>query len=96
MSGINMSQKCLFCLVYHGFYFDQSSSRPNSLMGGLRIMILGLIKPSLSNIVYLVIFPNLGGNYYCTRVWGEHLEVICHLLHVHAWVYVPLREIPTL
>ena len=46
--------------------------------------VLGLINPPLSNIVYLVYLPNLGGNYYCTRVWGTHIEVMFHLLHVHA------------
>ena len=58
--------------------------------------LLGLINPSLFNIVYLVIFPKLVSYYYCTRVWGTHLEVICHLLHMHASVYVPLGAIPTL
>ena len=58
--------------------------------------MLGLINPHFSNIVYLVIFPNLGINYYWTRVWGTHIEVICHLLHVHAWVNVPLIPIPRL
>ena len=27
---------------------------------------------------------SLGSYYYCTRVWGTHLEVIYHLKHVHA------------
>ena len=47
-------------------------------------ILLGLINPPWSNLVYLVYFPNLGGNYYYTRVWGTHIEVIFHLLHVHA------------
>ena len=47
------------------------------------INMLGLINPPLSNIVYFVYFPKLRGNYYCTRVWGTHIEVIFHLLHVH-------------
>ena len=32
--------------------------------------MLGLINPPLSNIVYLVIFPILGGYYHYTRVRG--------------------------
>ena len=48
------------------------------------IIVIGLIYPPLSNIVYLVYFRSLWGNYNCTREWGTHIEVICHLLHVHA------------
>ena len=58
--------------------------------------LLGLINPPLSNIVYLVIFPNLGGYYHYTRVWETHLWVIYPLLHLYAWVYVSLGPIPTL
>ena len=46
--------------------------------------VLGLINPPLYNIVYLIMFPNLGRHYYYTRVWRTHIEVKFHLLHVHA------------
>ena len=75
--------------------FWPSSQGPNCPKLGLR-GVLGLFNPPLSNIVYLVILPNLGVNYYCTRVCRTHLEVIWHLLNVHACVYVPLGEIHTL
>ena len=51
---------------------------------GVGVGVLGLINPHFFSIVYLVIFPNLGSYYHCARVWGTHLEVICHLLYVHA------------
>ena len=70
----------------------QGPSCPNLGLRG----VLGLINPPLSNIVHLVIFPNLGSYYHYTRVWGTQIEVICHLFHVHACIYVPLRLIPTL
>ena len=81
-------------LDYMGDFWP-SCQGPSCPKLGLRGM-LGLINPPLSNIVYLVIFPNLGSYYHYTIVCGTHVGVICHLLHLHAWFYVPLGPIPTL
>ena len=63
--------------------FWPSFQGPSCQKLGLR-GVLELINPPFTHIVYLLIFPKLGGNYYCTRVWGTHLEFIFHLLHMNA------------
>ena len=48
-------------LMNFKIHLSLDSSHQNSTRG-----VLGLFDPPLSNIVYLVIFPNLESYYYCT------------------------------
>ena len=78
-------------------------------MGGVRIinppltiLYIRLIFPNLGTLInYLGPLVQLGPldlmgpHVPVTRVWGTLLEVNCHLLHVHASIWVPPIPIPT-
>ena len=81
----------LFSLDCMGDFWP-SFQGPSCPKLGLR-GVLRLINPPLSNIVYLVILPNLGSYYHCNIIWGTNLQVF-HLLHV--LLPIPALYEPTL
>ena len=83
---------------YEGPHFSQLGFRGSVSIFNppLTIMSIRLYFPNLGTLIhYLGPLGLMGPPRSGTRVWGTLLEVNCHLLHVHASVWVPPRPILT-